>query len=351
MQRKRILLMAFIMSIFFLCFLVIISVYWRIKETKAVLPEDKKIDMILVDGIKIYANESSKWADFEEFKQSFENLIPLGKSKEKDICRGKTYYVIILEYDDQTRETYFFFQDAGEWYVETENKRIFRNAGFITQYINLPPEISSNPIELEATWELQEQPEMAEIIELSLCLKELGVSFATDDLRAIFALEIKKQSNVYNLEQQEIVRSVREKIKLEMSQYQYAVQKGLAIPDEELDKRMAEQDAIIKSAKNFSEFECYFEEYGITYDEYRNNIREYNRIQLTIQKLYQEIREEFRYGNDRIGEKICEDSNEYMTYYLCDIVYPSTESYREEVVEPLLDEAEAFYYEVLLSET
>ncbi len=34
---------------------------------------------------------------------------------------------------------------------------------------------------------------------------------------------------------------------------------------------------------------------------------------------------------------------EYWTYYLLDVVYPSMESYNENTLEPLLDEAETFY--------
>ena len=49
----------------------------------------------------------------------------------------------------------------------------------------------------------------------------------------------------------------------------------------------------------------------------------------------------------RIGERTCEDFNEYWTYFLLDVVYPATETYNEETLIPLLDEAEAFYNECL----
>ena len=66
-------------------------------------------------------------------------------------------------------------------------------------------------------------------------------------------------------------------------------------------------------------------------------------MQFTIKKLYNAAYEEFRHGNDRIGERTCEDFNEYWTYFLLDVVYPAT----EETLIPLLDEAEAFYNECL----
>ena len=67
------------------------------------------------------------------------------------------------------------------------------------------------------------------------------------------------------------------------------------------------------------------------------------RISLAMEKLHTAAHDEFRRGNDRIGERVCEDFSEYWTYYLLDVVYPSMESYNENTLEPLLDEAETFY--------
>ena len=63
-------------------------------------------------------------------------------------------------------------------------------------------------------------------------------------------------------------------------------------------------------------------------------------MQFTIKKLYNAAYEEFRHGNDRIGERTCEDFNEYWTYFLLDVVYPATETYNEETFQSMLDEGD-----------
>ena len=83
---------------------------------------------------------------------------------------------------------------------------------------------------------------------------------------------------------QEVVQAVRKKLSGQMEQYYYAVQNGYSVTEEELKMCMDEQDKIIKSASNFAEFEAYYEESGTTYNEYRQRMKEYSRMQFTIQK-------------------------------------------------------------------
>lgn len=65
-------------------------------------------------------------------------------------------------------------------------------------------------------------------------------------------------------------------------------------------------------------------------------------MQFTIERLYEEIRDEFRLGNIQVGDRQAKDMNEYWMYYLQDIVFPETENYINETLKPLLDEAEDF---------
>lgn len=204
--------------------------------------------------------------------------------------------------------------------------------------------IASSDVASNGKLEIPDPDSLKSLILLNMKLKELGIVYSTTDLRAAFAMEMQLQLGKWNT-MQEAAQAVRAELVWKMDQYQYAVCNGYALTQEELDVRMEEQDTIIKSASNFEEMELYYKECGTTYDTYSKDLREYSRIQFTIEKLKNSNYEEFRHGNDQIGDTICENAVEYWTYFLLDVVYPATETYNEENLIPLLDKAEEFYFE------
>ena len=346
-KKKRIL--ATMISIILLCALPAVCGCQQEERESAIILPDKKIETVQINGMKVHANESSKWGDFETFAQSLESLLPLEDSQKK-IERGENYSVINLIYEDRTKERFYFFQVDDVWYVESEDGTIFRNADFVKEYINLPSQIPVENTSLSGELELLNPSEIKKMIELHIRLKERGVLYSEKDLRAAFVIEMQNQLLLYAAEQ-EAVQAARQSLTGKMDQYQYTVSEGLSLSEEELDKQLDEQANRVKSAENFSELESYFKEYGTSYEEYEKDRREYSRIQLTIEKLYQAAYEEFRHGNDQIGDKICEDFNEYWTYFLLEVVYPAQKTYNEQELSPLLDEAENFYFEFVTSET
>ena len=187
-----------------------------------------------------------------------------------------------------------------------------------------------------------EPDELKKSAELTGQLKELGVSFGTEDMRALFADEMRTQRKRWEKEQ-EALEAAAEELTWRMDRYQYALQKGYAPTEEEIDGRLEEITARIREAPNFAELETALKECGTTCEQYLQDRRELYRISLAEEKLYAAAYEEFRLGNDRIGDRVCGDFAEYWTYYLLDVVYPAMESYNETTLEPLLKEAEAFY--------
>ena len=170
----------------------------------------------------------------------------------------------------------------------------------------------------------------------------MGVSFSTVDMRALFIREMQIQMKLWEKEQDAVEAAARE-LTWRMDRYHYAVQNGYAPTEEEIDGRIEEIIAWLREASNFVEIETTLKECGTTCEQYLQDCRELYRISLAIEKLHTAAYDEFRLGNDRIGERVCEDFSEYWTYYLLDVVYPSMESYNENTLEPLLDEAETFY--------
>lgn len=318
------------------------------KEKNRRIP-DKEISMIQVNGIKIRANENSLWGDFSTFVESLEEAVPLDNSVKDNVRREENYYVVTLRYNDESKQSFYFFQmdsSGDKWYIETEDGTIYQNADFFAQYFQRTSTVFQAEAISDNELDILEPERLKSIIQLTLQLEDWNISYSLTDLRALFAIEMLNQAENVS-PKQEVVQAVRKKLSGQMEQYYYAVQNGYSVTEEELKICMDEQDNIIKEASNFAELEAYYEESGTTYDEYRQRTKEYSRLQFTIKKLYNVAYEEFRHGNDRIGERICEDFNEYWTYFLLDFVYPAAETYNEETLIPLLDEAEEFYNECL----
>ena len=311
---------------------------------------DEPIVSIQINTIKDYPAAGTE--DFQAFLDGLSGLEKVDPLEQQDMVRGEEDLAVTLRYEGEKRAMLLFFQpeaEAEQWYVETEDGTIFEGGDFIEDYVNVArtePEGS----EESAAGELLFEPEkIRQYVNLNRLLAELGVSCSTQDMRALLAMETLDQMELWDTEE-EALQAAREKLAWRMRRYRYAVQEGYALPEEELDERMAERDAMIMAAPNFSDLEAAFEECGSSYEEYQQAVREEYRITCTIEKLYDAVYEEFRHGIDRIGDTVCGDVAEYWSCYLAGIVYPATEDWKETTLVPMLDEAEEFCDSMVLQE-
>ena len=311
---------------------------------------DEPIVSIQINTIKDYPAAGTE--DFQAFLDGLSGLEKVDPLEQQDMVRGEDDLAVTLRYEGEKRATLLFFQpeaEAEQWYVETEDGTIFEGGDFIEDYVNVArtePEGS----EESAAGELLFEPEkIRQYVNLNRLLAELGVSCSTQDMRALLAMETLDQMELWDT-QEEALQAAREELAWRMQRYRYAVQEGYALTEEELDERMAERDAMIMAAPNFSDLEAAFAECGSSYEEYQQAVREEYRITCTIEKLYDAVYEEFRHGNDRIGDTVCGDVAEYWSCYLAGIVYPVTEDWKETTLVPMLDEAEEFCDSMVLQE-
>lgn len=311
---------------------------------------DEPIVSIQINTIKDYPAAGTE--DFQAFLDGLSGLEKVDPLEQQDMVRGEEDLAVTLRYEGEKRAMLLFFQpeaEAEQWYVETEDGTIFEGGDFIEDYVNVArtePEGS----EESAAGELLFEPEkIRQYVNLNRLLAELGVSCSTQDMRALLAMETLDQMELWDTEE-EALQAAREKLAWRMRRYRYAVQEGYALTEEELDERMAERDAMIMAAPNFSDLEAAFAECGSSYEEYQQAVREEYRITCTIEKLYDAVYEEFRHGNDRIGDTVCGDVAEYWSCYLAGIVYPATEDWKETTLVPMLDEAEEFCDSMVLQE-
>ena len=311
---------------------------------------DEPIVSIQINTIKDYPAAGTE--DFQAFLDGLSGLEKVDPLEQQDMVRGEEDLAVTLRYEGEKRAMLLFFQpeaEAEQWYVETEDGTIFEGGDFIEDYVNVArtePEGS----EESAAGELLFEPEkIRQYVNLNRLLAELGVSCSTQDMRALLAMETLDQMELWDTEE-EALQAAREKLAWRMRRYRYAVQEGYALTEEELDERMAERDAMIMAAPNFSDLEAAFAECGSSYEEYQQAVREEYRITCTIEKLYDAVYEEFRHGNDRIGDTVCGDVAEYWSCYLAGIVYPATEDWKESTLMPMLEEAEEFCDSMVLQE-
>ena len=311
---------------------------------------DEPIVSIQINTIKDYPAAGTE--DFQAFLDGLSGLEKVDPLEQQDMVRGEDDLAVTLRYEGEKRATLLFFQpeaEAEQWYVETEDGTIFEGGDFIEDYVNVArtePEGS----EESAAGELLFEPEkIRQYVNLNRLLAELGVSCSTQDMRALLAMETLDQMELWDT-QEEALQAAREELAWRMQRYRYAVQEGYALTEEELDERMAERDAMIMAAPNFSDLEAAFAECGSSYEEYQQAVREEYRITCTIEKLYDAVYEEFRHGNDRIGDTVCGDVAEYWSCYLAGIVYPATEDWKESTLMPMLEEAEEFCDSMFLQE-
>lgn len=311
---------------------------------------DEPIVSIQINTIKDYPAAGTE--DFQAFLDGLSGLEKVDPLEQQDMVRGEEDLAVTLRYEGEKRATLLFFQpeaEAEQWYVETEDGTIFEGGDFIEDYVNVArtePEGS----EESAAGELLFEPEkIQQYVNLNRLLADLGVSCSTQDMRALLAMETLDQMELWDT-QEEALQAAREELAWRMQRYRYAVQEGYALTEEELDERMAERDAMIMAAPNFSDLEAAFAECGSSYEEYQQAVREEYRITCTIEKLYDAVYEEFRHGNDRIGDTVCGDVAEYWSCYLAGIVYPATEDWKETTLVPMLEEAEEFCDSMVLQE-
>lgn len=309
---------------------------------------DEPIVSIQINTIKDYPAAGTE--DFQAFLDGLSGLEKVDPLEQQDMVRGEEDLAVTLRYEGEKRATLLFFQpEAEQWYVETEDGTIFEGGDFIEDYVNVARTEPEGSEESAAGELLFETEKIQQYVNLNRLLADLGVSCSTQDMRAFLAMETLDQMELWDT-QEEALQAAREELAWRMQQYRYAVQEGYALTEEELDERMAEKDAMITSAPNFSDLEAAFAECGSSYEEYQQAVREEYRITCTIEKLYDAVYEEFRHGNDRIGDTVCGDVAEYWSCYLAGIVYPVTEDWKETTLVPMLDEAEEFCDSMVLQE-
>lgn len=130
MKRKKIIIP--VVLVIGLCLLL----FWKSGEfygQKVSIPNPEAISQVQLRTAKI-SREDYPSEKLDNLLKSIEDAVPVESGKNKRLERNDEFTSVLLIYEDGTKEKFFFFENDGKWYMETEQGILYENAEFIKDY-------------------------------------------------------------------------------------------------------------------------------------------------------------------------------------------------------------------------
>lgn len=211
--------------------------------------------------------------------------------------------------------------------------------------VSAPPEDTSSPSPeasaIDDQTDAQERAYMQRIAQLAAQAQELGLSCDLEDLRYLFAFEVERAARNSDT-REDAVSFARLTLENKLMLYHYANENGFALSEEQLEQQMQDSLAMAQSSSKYADYQAIFENSGLSYEEYVQFHKELSRLDGTVHQFQNWLTKEGVENNHHFDGKWVED---YSSYYIETVVIPAEEQYQQEILEPLLDEAEQFYDE------
>lgn len=296
----------------------------------------KDIDKIQLDVSKIPVSRYGK-DKLYELVNNIEILTSDPANLAENVTKPKDYNTLCFHYKDGTKKLYCVFSLDEKTYMEDPDGAIWANADFI----EMNDVTAYHPLYGPSTYTMKPNERLGEILALA---KEMDVL----DERYHFTVNVWERMG-YGLTEEEAISGTREKPLSDMRIYQYAVKHGMEISEEKLKelKELKElQDKTMEDyftdASNSEEMNQYYTDAGITREELNQKDKDFYKIKLTIEQMWNAKYEEFRHGNDKIGAYECENAEEYWSRFILEEVLSEAQAYDLSEYEKKLDEAEVF---------
>lgn len=75
--------------------------------------------------------------ELEEILSGLETVIPADEESQKSLQRGDDFLAILLIHEDGKKDIFHFFKENEKWYMQTGDRKLYENADFITDIINV----------------------------------------------------------------------------------------------------------------------------------------------------------------------------------------------------------------------
>lgn len=307
-------------------FLCLILLGFDGKEVTIELKEIEEVSEIQLNTTKISVQLFGKDRAINLMEKIKEVPI-LDEEYRKTIQNNGYYDTVSIIYNDKSRDMFYFFKVNDNWYMETEKGAIYKDADFITSFIDWQEINMEASLGVPSEWALK-----------------LNKQFSELDLRYFLILEIKQNIEI-GFSEEDAISYAKEKIKRIMTIYQYALEEGYELLETEYNELMEKRLEKVECSTNYKEIEEYYEEFDTTIREFYLKHRYYYKVMDTIDNLYKIKFEEFRNGKDNINGKVCADVEEYWYRFISDVIFEKAKKYDMDSFFSELNDAENYYFQ------
>lgn len=247
------------------------------------------------------------------------------ENKTTAVQKSENYDVVSLIYEDGTKDIFYFFNWDNTWYLETLDGNQYRNADFITDYIEHVDVTNTKTvyIQMPVAWQL-ELEKKTEVFDTAFFFREL----------------VYYNINERGMTREDALVDARKSMQTNRILYQYALENDYGFTEQEMQQLLDDEIAHAKLSDNYDEIVTLYQEQGLDYETILKKRKEKIVMSKTIQKLYNAKYEEFRHGNDKIGEQVCDNLTDYWNAFVLEEVQPQMAEYDFSEFQKELDTAE-----------
>lgn len=298
-------------SIIILIIIAFFGVYVNSNEAdKYVLPKVEDIDMMQINASKIKASDIGK-DRIEYFVNNLHEIINNNNRVNYEFPdkEEKISDVISLISKDGTRNIFEFVKVNDEYYIEVYKdknvKEVFKGANFIKEYIQREniSEVDKVSVEIPSN-ALLEHESKSDIFDETFFYEEMSIYY----------------EDIYKINKQEADKLAENYIKEIKGLYEYAINNGYELSQDEKIMLINQQKEEIESAVNYGEVVDAYAKYGLDISSSINNRQEHIEKMGTIEKMRKEKYREFCFGNDSLDGVVYQNFEDYWSKFVSTVL-------------------------------
>ena len=298
-------------SIIILIIIAFFGVYVNSNEAdKYVLPKVEDIEMMQINASKIKASDMGK-DRIAYFVNNLHEIINDNNRVNYELPdkEEKISDVISLISKDGTRNIFEFVKVNDEYYIEVYKdknvKEVFKGANFIKEYIQREniSELDKVSVEIPNN-ALLEHESKSDIFDETFFYEEMSIYY----------------EDIYKINKQEADKLAENYIKEIKGLYEYAINNGYELSQDEKIMLINQQKEEIESAVNYGEVVDAYAKYGLDISSSINNRQEHIEKMGTIEKMRKEKYREFCFGNDSLDGVVYQNFEDYWSKFVSTVL-------------------------------
>lgn len=274
------------------------------------LPKVEDIDMMQINASKINASDMGK-DRIEYFVNNLHEIINDNNRVNYEFPdkEEKISDVISLISKDGTRNIFEFVKVNDEYYIEVYKdknvKEVFKGANFIKEYIQREniSEVDKVSVEIPSN-ALLEHESKSDIFDETFFYEEMSIYY----------------EDIYKINKQEADKLAENYIKEIKGLYEYAINNGYELSQDEKIMLINQQKEEIESAVNYGEVVDAYAKYGLDISSSINNRQEHIEKMGTIEKMRKEKYREFCFGNDSLDGVVYQNFEDYWSKFVSTVL-------------------------------